>query len=98
MQDFFDHIYRFKLLLSLSFFACQKDAAGAALKQVTPALGSGQQKNRLRLHPKSGGSRWLRLRNTAKYHSGSKRTFVPFNPGIDFDYKLLLPVPVDSRA
>ena len=44
MQVFFDHIYRFKLLLSLSFFACQKDAAGAALKQATPALGSGQQK------------------------------------------------------
>ena len=41
----------------LSFFACQKDAAGAgtALKKAAPALDSGQQKNRLRLHPKSGG-------------------------------------------
>ena len=44
---------------SLSFFACQKDAAGAALKKTAPALGSGQQKNRLRFHPKSGGSRRL---------------------------------------
>ena len=42
----------------LSFFAGQKDAAraGAALKKVAPALGSGQIRNRLRLHPKSGGS------------------------------------------
>ena len=46
-------------------FACQKDAAGAALKKAAPALGSGQQKNRLPLHHKSGGSRWLRLHNTA---------------------------------
>ena len=46
----------------LSFFACQKDAAGAALKKAAPALGSGQHKNQLRLHPKSSGSR--RLRNT----------------------------------
>ena len=44
----------------LSFFACQKDAAGAALKKAAPALGSGQIKKRLRLHPKSGGSRQLR--------------------------------------
>ena len=28
----------------LSFFACQKDAAGAALKKAASALGSGQQK------------------------------------------------------
>ena len=34
-------------------------------KKAAPALGSGQQKNRLRLHPKSGGSRRLRLCNTA---------------------------------
>ena len=40
----------------LSFFACQKDAAGAALKKAAPAQGSGQQKNRLRLHPQSGGA------------------------------------------
>ena len=37
----------------LSFFACQKDAAGGALS-------SGQQKNRLRLLPKRGGNRRLR--------------------------------------
>ena len=49
----------------LSFVAFQKDAAGAALKKAAPALGFGQQKNRLRLHPKSGGPRRLRLRNTA---------------------------------
>ena len=47
----------------LPFFACQKDAAGTALKRAAPALGPGQQKSRLRLHPESGGS-W-RLRNTA---------------------------------
>ena len=71
MKVFLDIIYRYKLLLShnneafLLFFACKKDAAGAALKQAALALGSGQQKNRLRLrlNPKSGGSR--RLRNTA---------------------------------
>ena len=42
----------------LSFFACQKNAAGAALKKAAPALGSGQIENLLRLwlHPKSGGS------------------------------------------
>ena len=66
MQVFLDHIYRNKVLLSLvlylsnntrlSFFACQKDAAGAALKKAAPNLGSGHIKNRLRLHPKSGGS------------------------------------------
>ena len=46
-----------------SFFASQKDAAGAALKKVASALGSGQEKNRLwlRLHPKSGGSGSLTL-------------------------------------
>ena len=33
----------------LSFFACQKDAAGAALKNAALAPGSAQQKNRLRL-------------------------------------------------
>ena len=51
----------------LSFLACQKDAAAAVLKKVAPALGYGQQKYRLRLrlHPKSGGSRRLRLCNTA---------------------------------
>ena len=37
----------FVLRKRLSFFACHKDAAGAALK----AGGSGQQKDRLRLHP-----------------------------------------------
>ena len=40
----------------LFFFACLKDAAGAALKSAAPAPGSDQQKNRLRLRPKSGGS------------------------------------------
>ena len=45
----------------LSFFHCQKDGAEAALKKAAPALVSGQQ---LQLHPKSGGSRRLRLRNT----------------------------------
>ena len=39
-----------------SVFACQKDATGAALKKAAPALGSGQQKSRLLLEPKSGGS------------------------------------------
>ena len=41
----------------LSFFACQKDAsgAGAALKNAAPALGSGQQKNQLRLQPRNTG-------------------------------------------
>ena len=50
----------------LFFFACQKDAAGArpALKKAAPSLGSGQIKNRLRLHPNSGGFRRLQLRNT----------------------------------
>ena len=50
----------------LSFFHCQKDAAGAeaALKKAAPALVSGQQKKQLQLHPKSGGSSRLRLRNT----------------------------------
>ena len=33
----------------LFFFACLKDAAGAALKNAAPAPGSDQQKNRLRL-------------------------------------------------
>ena len=33
----------------LLFFACLKDAAGAALKNAAPAPGSDQQKNRLRL-------------------------------------------------
>ena len=48
-----------------SFFACLKDAAGAALKSAAPAPGSDQQKNllRLRSRPKSGGSS-SRLRNT----------------------------------
>ena len=42
-----------------SVFSCQEDATGAALKKA--ALGSGQQINRLRLHP----LKWrLRLRNT----------------------------------
>ena len=45
----------------LSYFACQKDAAGAA--------SSGQQKIRIQLHPKSGGSRRLRLRYTGKNDS-----------------------------
>ena len=50
----------------LPFFACQKDTAraGADWKKAAPPLSSGQQKNRLRLHPKSGGSRRLRLRFT----------------------------------
>ena len=51
----------------LSFFACQTDAAGAALKKAAPALGSGQIKTWLRPHPKSGGFRRLRLRNTVDY-------------------------------
>ena len=59
----------------LSFFACQKDAAGAALKKAAPALGSGQIKNRLRLHPKSGGSGSatlaLSLREKVSYLSSS---------------------------
>ena len=33
----------------LLFFACLKDAAGAALKNAALAPGSNQQKNRLRL-------------------------------------------------
>ena len=37
----------FVLRKRLSFFACHKDAAGAALKEG----GSGQQKDRLMLHP-----------------------------------------------
>ena len=41
MQVFLDHIYRYKSTTTrLSVFACQKDAAGAALKKG----GSGQQK------------------------------------------------------
>ena len=39
---------------SLSFFACQKDAAGAALKSRLSAPAS--KKNLLRLHLKSSGS------------------------------------------
>ena len=74
-KSFLDHIYRYKLLLShvlsqqqgFPFLLAKKYAfrARAALKKA--ALGSGQQKNRLRLHPKSASSRrlWLRLRNTA---------------------------------
>ena len=53
----------------LFFFACLEDAAGAraALKKAALAPGSDPKKNwlRLRSRPKSGGSRWLRLRNTA---------------------------------
>ena len=52
-----DNIYPSKLLLMSCltqeqgfFFACLKDAAGAALKSAAPAPGSDQQKNRLRLH------------------------------------------------
>ena len=41
----------------LFFFACQKDAVGTASR-------SGHKKNRLRLHPKSGGFKLLRLRIT----------------------------------
>ena len=33
----------------LFFFACLKDAAGAALKNVAPAPGSDQKRNRLQL-------------------------------------------------
>ena len=53
--------------IRLSFSVCQKDAAGAGatLNKAAPALGFGQQKYRFRLHPISGGSRRLRLRNTA---------------------------------
>ena len=40
----------------ISFFACLKDADRAALKNAAPAPGSDQQKNRIRLRPKSGGS------------------------------------------
>ena len=36
----------------LLFFACLKDAAGAALKNAAPAPGSDQQKNRLQRHLK----------------------------------------------
>ena len=52
----------------LLFFACLKDAAGVALKNAAAAPGSDLQKIQLRLRsrPKSGGSRRLRLRNTAK--------------------------------
>ena len=71
MQVFLDHIYSYKLLLShvlwqhkAFLFYLSKKAAGAALKKAAPDLGSGQIKNRLRLHPKSGGYRRLRLRNT----------------------------------
>ena len=50
----------------LFFFACLRDAAGAGatLKNAAPAPGSDQEKNRLQLqsHPKSAGSRRLRLR------------------------------------
>ena len=51
----------------LSFFACQKDAAGAALKKAAPALGSSQQKNRLQLPPKSGGSGSATLLRRAEF-------------------------------
>ena len=40
----------------LFFFACLKDAAGAALKSAAPTPGSDQQKNRLRRRPKSASS------------------------------------------
>ena len=39
------------------FFACLKDAVGAALTlKAAPGLSSDQQKNSLRRRPKSGGS------------------------------------------
>ena len=51
MQVFLDHIYLYTLLLGHVFyknkaflFACQKDAAGAALKKAAPALSSGELK------------------------------------------------------
>ena len=57
------------------FFACQKEAAGvgAALKKAAPALSSGQLKNRLRLHPKSGGSRSATLIGTVISSTTFKR-------------------------
>ena len=51
-----------------AFLFClpKKDVAGAVFFKaaLSPVLGSGHKKNRLQLHPKSGGSRRLRLRNT----------------------------------
>ena len=44
----------------LSLFACQKDVV-----RVRAALPRPKKKHRLRLYPKSGSSRRLRLRNTA---------------------------------
>ena len=73
IQVYFGPYLPFKVMFDtrtrLFFFACLKDAAGAALKKAAPAPtpGSDPKKNRLRLRPKSAGSRRfrLRLRNTA---------------------------------
>ena len=64
----------------LTFFPCQKDAAGAALIKAAPALSYGQIKNRLRLHPKSGGSGSATL-DWTKHWSNSLKLFAAFfNP------------------
>ena len=66
----FDHIYFYKLLLShirhnnKAFLLClPKRCSWSRLKEAAPALGSDQQKNRLRLKPKSCCSRQFRNRN-----------------------------------
>ena len=71
----------FDARIRLSFFACLKDAAGKALKNAAQAPGSDQQKNRLRLRPKSGGCRRLRLRNTVNLFSGIIELKLKLEPG-----------------
>ena len=72
MQVFF--WITFTVLKCSYFMFCHKNKAFPFLHakkmqqepgKAAPALGSGQPKNPLRLHPKSGGSRRLWLCNTA---------------------------------
>ena len=83
-MSFSGHYYHYKLLLNyvlsqqerLSFFAWQKDAAGAGLNKCSSGSLLQLTKNQLRLqlHPKSGSSRWLRLRNTAQMYLKNAET------------------------
>ena len=90
----------FETRTRLFFFACLKDAAGAALKSAAPAPGSDQQKNWLWLRspPKSGGSSgsgsWLRNTDTdpsKQYLCNGSLSFIVFHSVVD--QKLFIPDP-----
>ena len=75
-----DHIYSYKLLLShalsqhKAFLLClPKKCCRSRLKKGGSSSRLQPTKNRLRLRPKSGGSRRLRLRNTAYNQTKLKR-------------------------